>query len=73
MVGERSPILDVVGDEAEVSRPEATATGSSSGDTSSGMSENGTDAQGEERGAVDPRRAMIILGLRLLLWAVSIN
>jgi hypothetical protein len=55
MEGERSLILDVVGDETEVSWPEATMTGSLSGDTSSGRSRDGTDAQGEESGVVDPR------------------
>jgi hypothetical protein len=44
MEGERSPILDIVGDEAEVSRPEATATDSSYRDSSSGWSEDVTDA-----------------------------
>jgi hypothetical protein len=57
MEGEHSPILDVVGNEAEVSRPEATVTTTSSGDIMSGRSGDGTDAQGEESGAVDPRES----------------
>jgi hypothetical protein len=51
MEEERSPILDIVGDGPEASRPEASAIGSSSGDTLSGGSKNGTDA---ESGAMDP-------------------
>jgi hypothetical protein len=58
--GRASLILDVVGDEVEVSWPEATATSSSSRDTSSGRSGDGTNAQGEESGAVDPCRGMIL-------------
>jgi hypothetical protein len=60
MEGERSIILDVVGDEADVSRLEASITGSSSKDTSSGGSKNGADAEGKESGAVDPHGAMIL-------------
>jgi hypothetical protein len=58
MEGERSPILDVVGEEAEVSRPEVSVTGSSSEDTSSGGSENGANVEGEESGAVNPRESV---------------
>jgi hypothetical protein len=39
----------------EVSQPEETTTGSSSGDASSDKSGDGTDAQGEDSEAVDPR------------------
>jgi hypothetical protein len=60
MEGERSPILDVVGEEAEVSRPEVSVTGSSSEDTSSGGSKNGANVEGEESGAVNPCGAMIL-------------
>jgi hypothetical protein len=54
MEEERSPILDIVGDGPEASRPEASAIGSSSRDTLSGGSKNGTDVEGEESGAMDP-------------------
>jgi hypothetical protein len=46
-----------VGGETEVSWLEAIATGSSSGDTSNDRSEDGTDAQGKEIGAVDPHES----------------
>jgi hypothetical protein len=55
---ERSPILDVVGDDTEVSRLEATTIGSLSGDTLSGRTRDGIDAQGKESEAVDPRDSM---------------
>jgi hypothetical protein len=53
---ERSPVVEeVVGGEMEVSQPEETTTGSSSGDASSDKSGDGTDAQGEDSEAVDSR------------------
>jgi hypothetical protein len=56
MEGERSPVPEeVVAGEAEVSRPKAIATGSSSGGDSSDRSGDGTGGHDEESRAVDPR------------------
>jgi hypothetical protein len=55
MEGEHSPVIEwVVGGETEVSRPEETTTGSSSGDASSDKFGDGTYAPGEESKIVDP-------------------
>jgi hypothetical protein len=58
MEGERSPVPEeIVASEVEVSRPEATATGSLSGGDSGDQSGDGTDGHDEESGTVDPRRS----------------
>jgi hypothetical protein len=59
MEEERSPVLDIVGDESGASHPkasrsEASAMNYSSWDTSSGRSENGIVVEGEDNGAMDP-------------------
>jgi hypothetical protein len=55
MEGEHSPALEeVVVSEAEVPRPEATVSGSSSGDGTGDRSGDGTGGQDEDSGTVDP-------------------
>jgi hypothetical protein len=55
MAGERSPVPEeVVGGEAEVTRPEVTVIDSSSGEDTSDRSKDDTCDQGEESGVVDP-------------------
>jgi hypothetical protein len=58
MEGERSPVPEeVVAGEAEVSRPGAIATSSSSGGDSGDQFEDGTGGQDEESGAMDPHES----------------
>jgi hypothetical protein len=58
MEEERSPILDIVGDESEVPRLEMSLTGTSSEGSSGGGSGDNADAKAEGIGAVDPHGAM---------------
>jgi hypothetical protein len=53
MEEEHSPVLDIVGDEPEASRPEVSVIGSSSEDFSRGGSDDGVDAKGEDSGVLD--------------------
>jgi hypothetical protein len=58
MEGERSPVNEeILAGEMEVSRPEATVTGSSSGGDFGDRSEGGSCGHDEESGAMDPCEA----------------
>jgi hypothetical protein len=70
MEEERSPVLDIVGDETQESGLEASAASSLSEDSSRGGSDDGADVEGEDSGAVDPREAMILRPLPSL-WTAS--
>jgi hypothetical protein len=58
MEEERSPILDIVGDEPEAPRLEMLVIGSSSKDSSRGGSGDNADAKAEDIRAVDPLESM---------------